>query len=194
MQGEAKIIQSPFSGEYIRPRITTREDEQNVYTEAVYICPSSGNFVQKVVINTQPKKKVVNEAVVEEGLGALKGVADTVLKYLPYYNVAMMAKNAAGALIPKGDDECDPETGEGCEQMEEEDTTDEEVVLDYRDGHSFKSVLEGIQAKCEEVQENKDDALLTRNGLVDIILDIKEDIEQCLKNLKHGSEKGEDEE
>ena len=57
MQAEAKIIQSPYSGEYIKPRITTREDSNFIYTEANYVCPSSGNFVQKVVLRTEEKKK-----------------------------------------------------------------------------------------------------------------------------------------
>jgi hypothetical protein len=58
MQAQAKIIQSPYSGEYIKPRITTREDTDHIYTEAIYTCPSSGNFVQKIVLDTQVKKKV----------------------------------------------------------------------------------------------------------------------------------------
>ena len=57
MQAHAKIIQSPYSGEYIKPRITTREDADFIYTEANYVCPSSGNFVQKVVLSTEEKKK-----------------------------------------------------------------------------------------------------------------------------------------
>ena len=57
MQAEAKVIQSPYSGEYIKPRITTREDTNYIYTEAVYMCPSSGNFVQKIVLSTEPKSK-----------------------------------------------------------------------------------------------------------------------------------------
>lgn len=52
---EPRIIQSPYSGEYIKPRITTREDNEYTYKEAIYTCPSSGNFVQKTVLSTEPK-------------------------------------------------------------------------------------------------------------------------------------------
>jgi hypothetical protein len=56
MQGEAKMIISPYSGDYIKPKIITREDQDYIYTEAIYMCPSSGNFVRRVVVSTEPKK------------------------------------------------------------------------------------------------------------------------------------------
>ena len=82
-QAVPRVIQSPYSGEYIKPRIVTREDSDHTYEEAIYTCPSSGNFVKKVVLSTEPKKKVVNEAnspAVVEGWGALLPALTTVGK------------------------------------------------------------------------------------------------------------------
>ena len=42
---------------YIKPNIRTREDQHNIYTEAIYMCPNSGQFVQKVVLSVEPKDK-----------------------------------------------------------------------------------------------------------------------------------------
>tara|TARA_R100000805_G_C3565823_1_gene73270 strand:- start:416 stop:598 length:183 start_codon:yes stop_codon:yes gene_type:complete len=55
--GQPKMIKSPFSGMYIKPNIRTREDQHNIYTEAIYMCPNSGQFVQKVVLSVEPKDK-----------------------------------------------------------------------------------------------------------------------------------------
>jgi hypothetical protein len=54
--GTPKMIKSPFSGAYIKPMMRTREDATNIYTEAIYNCPSSGQFVQKILISVEPKK------------------------------------------------------------------------------------------------------------------------------------------
>lgn len=53
---QPKIISSPFSGAPVKPRITTRESEGKIYTEASWICPDSGRFFQKGVVSIEDKK------------------------------------------------------------------------------------------------------------------------------------------
>lgn len=52
---QPKIINSPFSGSPMRPRITTRESDGKIYTEAHWICPDTGRFVQKGVVSVTDK-------------------------------------------------------------------------------------------------------------------------------------------
>jgi hypothetical protein len=51
------MINSPYDGGPIRPQIRTRESNGNVYTEAHWICPNTGQFVKKGVIKIEPIKK-----------------------------------------------------------------------------------------------------------------------------------------
>jgi len=51
------IITSPYSGEPIRPQIRTRISDGQVYTEAYWTCPSSGQFVKKGIVKIEPVKK-----------------------------------------------------------------------------------------------------------------------------------------
>ena len=57
ISAEPKLIKSPYSGMYIKPKITTREDPSNIYTEAIYICPNTNQFVQKVILSVESKNK-----------------------------------------------------------------------------------------------------------------------------------------
>lgn len=52
---QPKIIQSPFSGSPIRPQLRDRESNGKIYTEAHWICPDSGRFVQKGVVSIRDK-------------------------------------------------------------------------------------------------------------------------------------------
>lgn len=53
---QPKIITSPHSGSPVRPKITTRESDGKIYTEAHWICPDSGRFIQKGVVKIEDKK------------------------------------------------------------------------------------------------------------------------------------------
>jgi hypothetical protein len=192
MQAQPKIIQSPYSGEYIKPRITKREDQDTIYTEAIYMCPSSGNFVQKIVLNTERKKKVVNEAVVEESiagvLGGAKKVADIALGVLPYFNLASMGANIIKST--SHEDECDPNTDPDCEAIDEdEDLLGDDAVLDSSEGENFVDILKGIRSKVADVESGK--LLISRNNLIDVLAEIDKDIEQILSSIKYTSDEAE---
>ena len=51
------VITSPYSGEPIRPQIRERISDGKVYTEAYWMCPSSGQFVKKGIVKIEPVKK-----------------------------------------------------------------------------------------------------------------------------------------
>ena len=50
-------IQSPYTGDLIRPRLRTREYLGKLYTEAHWICPNSGQFVRKGLVKVEDVKK-----------------------------------------------------------------------------------------------------------------------------------------
>ena len=43
-------IRSPYTGDLIQPRIREREYLGKIYTEAHWICPSTGEFVRKGIV------------------------------------------------------------------------------------------------------------------------------------------------
>jgi hypothetical protein len=183
MQGQAKTIRSPYSGEYINPRITTREDRDTVYTEAIYICPSSGNFVQKVVLDTQPKKKVETPKVVNEGLGEL------FLKAMQYAGAGLTALSIGKQIIPDG--ECDPDQDEDCNAVEEDNVLQDDQILDHERGTGLEQSLSDIKAKIEEVTgtddtENEEPGILiNRNNLFDLLKEVKDELAVILASFDH---------
>mgnify|MGYP006450422151 CR=1 FL=1 len=52
---QPKIIQSPYTGEYMKPRLRTYDDtfKNKRYTEAQWWCPSSGQFVKKGIVSVE---------------------------------------------------------------------------------------------------------------------------------------------
>lgn len=50
-------IRSPFTGDLIQPRLKSREYLGKIYTEAHWICPSSGQFVRKGMVKVEDVKK-----------------------------------------------------------------------------------------------------------------------------------------
>ncbi len=52
-----KPIRSPWTGRLMQPRIKTREYQGQVYTEAHWTCPDSGQFVRKGLVSVEPVKK-----------------------------------------------------------------------------------------------------------------------------------------
>jgi len=50
-------IRSPWTGDLIKPRIRTREYLGKIYTEAHWICPSTGEFVRKGLVKVEDMKK-----------------------------------------------------------------------------------------------------------------------------------------
>jgi len=54
---QPKIIQSPISGEPIRPTLRTYISNNQEITEAIYTDPASGQFVHKGVVSVKPLKK-----------------------------------------------------------------------------------------------------------------------------------------
>ena len=176
-QAAAKIIQSPYSGEYIKPRITTREDTDTIYKEAIYTCPSSGNFVQKVVLSTEPKKKVVNEGL-KDVFNAMSFGAS---KILPIAGLAAVLPSLMAQYGP-GED-CDPNDPD-CEVAEEDgDLLDDDQVLDAEDGASFISILKGIRNKIKDVSDGK--LLVSRSNLLTALDEIDDDIDQILSSVEY---------
>lgn len=51
---QPKIIPSPITGVPISPRVSDRRVGQNIYTEAVWVCPSTGEIVKKGVVAVKP--------------------------------------------------------------------------------------------------------------------------------------------
>ena len=43
-------IRSPYTGDLIQPRIREREYLGKIYTEAHWICPSTGEFIRKGIV------------------------------------------------------------------------------------------------------------------------------------------------
>jgi len=52
---QPKTIQSPYTGEYVNPKLRTYDDtfKNKRYTEAQWICPSSGQFIKKGIVSVQ---------------------------------------------------------------------------------------------------------------------------------------------
>ena len=52
---QPKTIQSPYTGEYIKPKIRTYDDtyKNKRYTEAQWICPTSGNYIKKGIVSVE---------------------------------------------------------------------------------------------------------------------------------------------
>lgn len=52
---QPKPIQSPYTGEFIQPRLRTYDDKfkNKRYTEAQWTCPSSGQFVKKGIVSVE---------------------------------------------------------------------------------------------------------------------------------------------
>jgi hypothetical protein len=51
------IIQSPISGEPVKPRLKTYIRNQQEIVEAEYIDPASGSFIRKGVVSVKDLKK-----------------------------------------------------------------------------------------------------------------------------------------
>jgi len=54
---QPKIIQSPISGEPVRPTLRTYIKGNQEITEAIYTDPASGNFLYKGVVSVKDIKK-----------------------------------------------------------------------------------------------------------------------------------------
>jgi hypothetical protein len=54
---QPKIIQSPISGEPVKPRIRTYIRNQQEVVEAEYIDPASGAFIRKGIVSITDIKK-----------------------------------------------------------------------------------------------------------------------------------------
>jgi hypothetical protein len=52
---QPKTIQSPYTGEYVKPKIRTYDDsfKNQRYTEAQWICPTSGQFIKKGIVSVE---------------------------------------------------------------------------------------------------------------------------------------------
>lgn len=50
------IINSPVTGEPIRPKIVKTERDGKIYTEAHWYCGRSGQFIKKGVVDIQDKQ------------------------------------------------------------------------------------------------------------------------------------------
>lgn len=52
---QPRVIQSPYTGEYIHPKLRTYDDsyKNKRYTEAQWTCPSSGNFIKKGIVSVE---------------------------------------------------------------------------------------------------------------------------------------------
>ena len=192
-QAVPRVIQSPYSGEYIKPRLVTREDSDHTYEEAIYTCPSSGNFVKKVVLSTEPKKKVVNEAnspeVVEEWVAP---IATAIAKNI---GITLATHAGVGAIQRMGQtsdgEPCDPNVEADCVEVEEtEDLLDDDQVLDSDEGEGFVSVLKGIRNKIKDISSGK--LLISRNNLLDALEEIDNDVEQILSSVEYNKGEKED--
>lgn len=53
MLNQPKNIQSPFTGATIRPQIREVRIGDEIRTEAHYICPDTGRFITKIVVETR---------------------------------------------------------------------------------------------------------------------------------------------
>lgn len=50
---QAKTIQSPWSGATVRPQMREVRVGDELRLEAHYICPSTGRFITKIVVETK---------------------------------------------------------------------------------------------------------------------------------------------
>jgi len=50
---QPKVIQSPISGEPVRPRLKTYIRGNQEVVEAEYYCPASGKFIRKGVVSVK---------------------------------------------------------------------------------------------------------------------------------------------
>ena len=57
---EPRIIQSPYDGSLVKPRLVTKTIGNIEITEAHWICPSTGLFIRKGTV--EAKKKVAKRA------------------------------------------------------------------------------------------------------------------------------------
>jgi hypothetical protein len=58
------IIESPISGNPVKPRVTERQVGDHIYVEAVWIDPSSGTFIRKGIVqilDADTRKDVTDE-------------------------------------------------------------------------------------------------------------------------------------
>ena len=183
MQGSPKIIQSPYSGEYIRPRINTREDQDTIYTEAIYMCPSSGNFVKKVVISTEPKKKIVSESTVQEE-GAFATGARLLSQAMPYYYAYTIGKGIVDAAGSQDEgQECDADDPD-CDNQhvhEDDQILYDDEVLDAERGETFVEILKGIKSKINGIEDGK--LVVSRSNLFQMLEEISDDIDQILSSV-----------
>lgn len=53
MINQPKTIQSPWSGATVRPQLREVRVGNELRTEAHYICPSTGRFITKIVVETK---------------------------------------------------------------------------------------------------------------------------------------------
>lgn len=53
MINQPKSIQSPWSGATVRPQLREVRVGNELRTEAHYICPSTGRFITKIVVETK---------------------------------------------------------------------------------------------------------------------------------------------
>jgi len=52
---EAKKIRSPYTGDWVAPRLKVLDYADEVVTEAWWYCPDSGQFITKGVVKREPK-------------------------------------------------------------------------------------------------------------------------------------------
>lgn len=53
MINQPKTIQSPWTGATVRPQIREARVGDEIRVEAHYICPSTGRFITKIVVETR---------------------------------------------------------------------------------------------------------------------------------------------
>ena len=53
MINQPKAIQSPFTGATVRPQLREVRVGDEIRTEAHYICPDTGRFITKIVVETR---------------------------------------------------------------------------------------------------------------------------------------------
>ena len=60
------IINSPYTGEPIKPRIRTTEDNTTITKEAIWVCPSSGEFIKRGIVSREQKVNIHPQEVDDE--------------------------------------------------------------------------------------------------------------------------------
>ena len=50
---QAKNIQSPWSGDTVRPQLRETRVGDEIRTEAYYTCPTTGRFITKIVVEVR---------------------------------------------------------------------------------------------------------------------------------------------